>query len=67
MTSPSPNIIPPERLIDREALAIQIAEVVGDNSAAAAALKELNRRRDAGENVMLILELTYWLVVPKLI
>jgi len=49
---------------DEEALARQVADIIGPNSAAALALAELKRRRDAGEAVQIFSHQKSWFVRP---
>lgn len=53
-------------MTDREQLARRVAQVVGPESAAAAAIAELERRRSAGEVVEIFRINGSWIVGPPL-
>jgi len=53
-----------EPLRTPEELARKVASVMGEASAAARAIKELERRRAAGEEVVIYIDKRAWLVGP---
>jgi len=48
------------------ALCRRVARIVGDESSAAEALKQLRRRRELGHDVTIYLRDGFWIVGPKL-
>lgn len=51
--------------MDEETLARRVAQICGPHSAAAQALNLLDRRRAAGEAVVIVQHQKAWIVAPK--
>lgn len=50
--------------MDLEKQCAHVASIMGPGSAATSALRELRKRREAGERVVLILDESAWVVGP---